>query len=67
MGTITRFRERKVSDEGRAERAGELVALRDIDIDCVIETVRALRSLDDPSLLDCFNRKDRARRALADD
>lgn len=69
MGTVTEFRGRKAMDEGRdgaPGQAGELVALRNIDLDCVIETVRVLRSLDDPSLLDCFNRKDRPDRTPAD-
>jgi hypothetical protein len=62
MGTITQFRGRKTSDEGTtggAARAGELVAMGHLDLDCVIETVRALRMIDDQSFLDCFNRKDR--------
>lgn len=30
-----------------------------VDLDTVIETVRALRTLDDQSVLDCYNRLDR--------
>lgn len=69
MGKITEFPGRRSMVEGRAGipgQAGELVALRSIDLDCVIETVRVLRSLDDPSLLDCFNRKDRPGGSPAD-
>lgn len=69
MGKITEFPGCRAKVEGRAVipgKAGELVALRSIDLDCVVETVRVLRSLDDPSLLDCFNRKDRPGRTSAD-
>lgn len=58
MGTITQFRGRKAeAADAPAHHAGELVAMRHVDLDCVIETVRVLRSLDDQSFLDCYNRR----------
>lgn len=58
VGTITQFPGRKAGQtDAPARPAGELVAMRHVDLDCVIETVRVLRSLDDQSFLDCYNRR----------
>jgi hypothetical protein len=69
MGTISQL-PRKTADAGAAEpmrRPGELVAMRHIDLDCVIETVRVLRMLEDQSFLDCYNRGDRSARLSSAD
>lgn len=60
MGTVSQFRIPETRrNVPREERAGELVAMRHLDLETVIETVRALRSMEDQSVLDCFNRADR--------
>lgn len=60
MGTVSQFPIlqpcRDVPHEGRA---GELLAMRHLDLETVIETVRVLRTLKDQSILDCFNRAGR--------
>lgn len=65
MGTISHFPGRKSVDAdagGPVRLAGELIAMRHVDLDCVLETVRVLRTLDDQSYLDCYNRSDRSDR-----
>jgi hypothetical protein len=66
MGTILHFpilrTSRCVPPE---ERAGDLLAMRHVDLETAVETVRILRTLEDQSFLDCFNRLDRAERRSA--
>lgn len=60
MGSISQFPSSSVSRAIRPdEPGGELLAMHHVDLDTVIETVRALRTLDDQSVLDCYNRLDR--------
>lgn len=60
MGTISQLPfPRACHDAPREERAGELVAMRHLDLETVIETIRVLRTLEDQSVLDCFNRAER--------
>lgn len=66
MGTISQLPRRKTEDAaGSVRHSGELVAMPHVDLDCVIETIRVLRMLDDQSFLDCYNRSDRSDRLFS--
>jgi hypothetical protein len=59
MGTIARLPDResaKRKPSSAAAGRGELVAMKHVDLDSVIETVRVLRTLGNQSFLDRFNR-----------
>lgn len=60
MGTVSQFPiSQPWRDVPHERRAGELIAMRHLDLETVIETVRVLRTLEDQSVLDCFNRAGR--------
>lgn len=62
MGTIVRFPETSGERKARTARDGkhEVVAMKHVDLDTVIETVRVLRTLSDQSFLDRYNRTEPA-------
>jgi hypothetical protein len=63
MGSILKFHETQRA--GRAPAApgdGQVVAMRHIDLDTVVETVRVLRELEKTNLLDQFNGRGHAAR-----
>ncbi|MCQ8782272.1 hypothetical protein [Mangrovibrevibacter kandeliae] len=58
MARILNFELRAIREvDGDAVKAGELVAMKHIDLSMTIETVRVLRSLPDQSYLDSFNQR----------
>jgi hypothetical protein len=69
MGTISYYPDPKPQQRPAATLArlsGQVVAMRHVDLETVLETVELLRSLDDQSFLDRYNRVGCCRRGDPD-